>query len=365
MQKKSIKENKVLFIQAVPRFGGALMSLFLLMKNIRLVPILVTSREGKLTDMCKREGIKFYTLPLPMWRKLKSWKVIPFSLTKLVSIALKENVDLIYANTLWDIPYAVTLGKLLKLKKIGHIRNTFSYDKIGKYLLWWVDGVIAVSFAVSKPLWRTHIFWKVIYNGVVDSLFEKGFLNNNDNFKIVLVGRIDSTKGQDIAIKALALTYKKVKKLELYVAGEESYLEKGLLNRLKKQAKSLGIAERVHFLGHVDDVYSLFKSAELSIVPSKFSSKEGFGRIIPEAFINKTPVIATNIGGMPEVMIHTKTGYLVPPDAFTFSDKIILYYVYPVLIKKHGINGYRRAKNKFLIDFTSRNIEEFLRSILS
>jgi len=338
------------------------MSLFLLMKGSRFVPVLVTSRKGKLTRLCEKEGIKYYTVPMPMWRKLKSWRRIPFSLAELVRLAAEEEVDLVYANTLWDVPYAVFVGQLLGLKKVGHIRNTFSRDKIGKYLLWWLDGVIAVSFAVSRPLWMTRLFWKVIYNGVVESTGEKS--PEKSVFRIALVGRVDSTKGQDIAVEALSLASRRARDFELCVAGEESYLERGLLSRLKRRAAELGIAEKVRFLGHVDDVYSLFKSSDLSIVPSKPSSNEGFGRIIPEAFVNRTPVVATSVGGIPEVMRDKETGYLVPVDAASFSHKFLLYRFCPMLGRKHGVNGFRLAGEKFIADHTSRAIERFLERVL-
>ena len=363
LQKEYTKEAKVLFIQAVPRFGGALKSLFLFMKITNFTPILATSKEGKLTELCEKEGIKYHVLPMPMWRKLKSWSKIPFSIAKLVKIVRDEEIDAIYANTLWDIPYAVVTGKITGKKVAGHIRNTFTKDKIGKYFLFLTDVIATVSFAVSKPLWDTGIPWRVIYNGVPDG--EKMFGKKDRRFKIALVGRVDSTKGQDMAIKALALASEKVNHLQLSIAGEESYLEKGLIKKLQKLSEKLNVADKIRFLGHVDNVYKLFGESDVSVVPSKPTSNEGFGRIIPEAMINFTPVIATKVGGIPEVLRDKITGFLVEPHEKDFCEKLLKYFSYPVLRKKHGANGQKLTRKKFLLTHNSKKIEGLLCNLIN
>ena len=362
MHKRYTKDLKVVFIQAVPRFGGALMSLFLLMKSSKFTPVLITSRKGRLTELCENEGIKYYTVDMPMWRKLKSWLRIPFRLVELLKIVIKEDPSIIYANTLWDIPYAVVIGLICKKKVVGHIRNTFTHDKIKKYLLPWTDLLVSVSFTVCKPLWFTHIKWRVVYNGVPESNGHSSFKKGKP-FKISLVGRIDSTKGQDIAIEALHLVCEKVKDVELLIAGEESYLERGLLERLKNRAQNLGVGDKVKFLGHIDDVYSLYRDSCISLIPSKESSREGFGRVIPESYINKTPVIATGVGGIPEVVRDKKTGFIVNIEPEDFSNIILLYRAQPLLVKKHAINGFLLTRQKFLLRNTSKSIENLLGSL--
>ncbi len=330
-------KKKVLFIQGVPRFGGAQVSLCYLAKSNAIDSLVVTSKEGKFSELCKRNGVKVYIVPLPMWRKLKSWFRIPIALIKLVSIIVNENIDIVYANTLWDVPYSVVLSLLTNKYSVGHFRNTFSEDKIGKYLVKFLHKTIAVSFEVAKTLWKYDIRCKVVYNGApVPDCENRG---SNDCFLISLIGRVDSTKGQDIAIKSMGILRKKISRIKLVIAGEESYLERGLLKRLIYMVNNLGLRDRVSFLGYVDKVYELLCRTDVSLVPSKQSSNEGFGRVIIESFACGVPVIASRVGGILTVMRDGKVGFVVLPDEFGFSECILKYTLYPVVRRRHSTNA--------------------------
>jgi len=96
-----------------------------------------------------------------------------------------------------------------------------------------------------------------------------------------------------------------------------------LLSRLTAQSKKYSITERVHFAGFIDNAATLLPAFDLFVLPSL---KEGVPYVLIEAGYASLPVIATNVGGIPEVIIDTETGILVQPKdvhALTAAIKIL------------------------------------------
>ena len=105
-------------------------------------------------------------------------------------------------------------------------------------------------------------------------------------------------KGADIALEAFAHAVKRVPALELLVAGDGG--ERGALER---RAAELGLCENVRFLGWVDPegVSALLNRATLVLVPSR---QEAFGQAALEAATAGRPVVASAVGGLPEIIRH-------------------------------------------------------------
>ena len=123
---------------------------------------------------------------------------------------------------------------------------------------------------------------------------------------ILVVSRLDPRKGIDKAIGAFAqLDHDDA---ELLIGGTGRLEES-----LRELATELGVADRVRFLGFVPDeeLPSLYSSADLFVLPSEY---EGFGIVFMEAMACGTPVIGTDVGGVPTAIDDGETGYLVPKD---------------------------------------------------
>ena len=82
----------------------------------------------------------------------------------------------------------------------------------------------------------------------------------------------------------------------------------GLENDLKAQAKNLGIENNILFLGFREDVHRLLQAMDVFVMSSL---SEGLPVSILEAMASRTPIVATDVGGISEVIIQGKTGYLV------------------------------------------------------
>ena len=87
----------------------------------------------------------------------------------------------------------------------------------------------------------------------------------------------------------------------------EGYLK----NELEQLARDLGIENDVEFVGEREDIPQILSIMDIFVLPSAL---EGFSNVILEAMATGLPVVATNVGGIPELVVNKQTGILVPPD---------------------------------------------------
>jgi len=365
----------VLYIQGVTRYGGAPESLFNLTNRLtRYRPVVATSREGELTQRLRQAGVFHLTVKMGMWRKVKSWPFLPGTLYRLYREAKKAEIALIHCNTLWDTPYGVTLGRLFKVPVVTHIRNTFEKEKIKKYWLNKVNLVITVSKVVVQPLKEAGISYRVIYNGVDLKVFDRERMSGQEvrrklgleeSLVILLPGRVDTTKGQREAVLAMAGVVREVEQAVLVIVGETSRQEAGLVEDLKDLIRKVGVGERVVFTGDRDDMPALYAAADLVIMPSLESAREGFGRVLIEAMAMGKATVATRTGGIPEVVEEGVTGLLVPQgDKEALAKAVIELLKDKERCREMGEAGHRRVKELFDLNRTVAQVEEVYDSLL-
>ena len=117
---------------------------------------------------------------------------------------------------------------------------------------------------------------------------------------------------------------------------------------LERRASSLGLADRVRFLGERPDAVSLLPGLDLLVQPSLW---EGFGLSVLEGMAAGLPVVATRVGGLPEVVRDGVDGLLVPPaDAPRLAEAIASLFADPVRARHLGAAARARARNEFHVD---------------
>lgn len=121
-----------------------------------------------------------------------------------------------------------------------------------------------------------------------------------------MFGRLSPWKGQDVFLRALA----EVPGAQGIIVGGALSADQAYRCELEALAHSLGVAERVKFIGHVDE--PLMYMAACDVVAHCSTAPEPWGRVIVEAMLAGTPVVATNAGGVPEFVRPGETGQLTP-----------------------------------------------------
>jgi glycosyltransferase involved in cell wall biosynthesis len=129
--------------------------------------------------------------------------------------------------------------------------------------------------------------------------------------------RLAHWKGQHVLLEALA----RLPGVGCIVVGDALFGEQAYATQLKGMVLELGLAGRVHFLGHRRDVPRLMKAVDVMVHPS--IDPEPFGRTLVEAMLARVPVIATDAGAAPDILEGGKAGTLIPPDdAMALADAI-------------------------------------------
>jgi glycosyltransferase involved in cell wall biosynthesis len=151
------------------------------------------------------------------------------------------------------------------------------------------------------------------------------------------MGRLQTEKGFDILLQAMRELPPEVR---LLLGGE------GLLEQeLARQVADLGLRQRVDLLGFVPDVPAFHNRTGLFVLASR---SEGLGLVIAEAMAAGRPVVATRVGGIPEVVVDGETGLLVAPeDPGALAAAIRRLLADPALAARMGEAGRRRAADLF------------------
>lgn len=125
---------------------------------------------------------------------------------------------------------------------------------------------------------------------------------------LLFVGRLASNKGLLELVEAFAPLARSDPSVTLVLVGEDG----GMRAPVEARVRALGLSDRVRIPGYLDDatVFSAFKEARLFVLPSEY---EAFGLVLLEALAHATPVVASRVGGIPEVLDQGKAGRLVPP----------------------------------------------------
>lgn len=254
------------------------------------------------------------------------FKYPPYDLTlasKMAEIVKREKIELLHVH--YAVPHAICayLAKQMvgdDLKIITTLHGTditvLGYDptlsEIIRFGIEQSDTVTAVSnnlVSQTKELLQTKKQIDTVYNFVDERIYhrkqlgelKKAYGIKEDEKVIVHISNFRPVKRISDVIRSFALIRKKVK-VKLLLIGDGP--ERTIAGRL---ASELGICEDVLFLGSQNQVADFLAISDLKLL---LSEKESFGLVALEAMACEVPVIATNIGGIPEVVVDGETGYL-------------------------------------------------------
>ena len=215
-----------------------------------------------------------------------------------------------------------------------------------------VDGIIAISEGVKKVLLGSGIpsaLISVIPSGIDFSPFRevtsRDFLRREfsfakDDYLVGIVAALEDHKGHTYLIQASKILREQAPKIKVIVVGTGS-----LRMELDRQVRDLGVDDIVFFLGFREDVPRILASLDLFVLSSHL---EGLGTSLLDAMASRLPVVATETGGIPEVVIHQKTGLLVPPrDPAALAQGVLTLYRDRELSARLASQGFEFVNEKF------------------
>lgn len=248
--------------------------------------------------------------------------------------------------------------------------------KYGEKLLSRVTArIITVSEALRNDLVQVYNIApeKIIpvYNGIDTSFYQgqhdksaaRAKLNLGDDSVVVgTVARMAPQKGLNYLIEAVAAINMaqpaSAENICFVIAGDGP-----LRADLEDQAKSLGVGEKIIFPGYIKDIPALLACFDLFVIPS---IAEGLSITTIEAMAAGLPVVATRVGGLPELVKPGINGYLVEPrEPSAIADAILSVLADPAAAKKLGTAGKRFAEDNFSNDKMVTLTSEIYREMLN
>lgn len=311
-------------------------------------------------------GLELSTIRIAqaMEKKGVSTVVIVPNLSPLEQRANEANLNVVSITPHFkygDIPAAIHLAHILKDHQIGlvllmqskdiHLAAIASlitpqtklvfYQQMNSrynkrdFIHSWIYSKLSLWISLSKSMKEDVLSYtnmprekiKVLPLGTDLQQFDPSHYNKSESrsffglpqngYTIGVLGRLDKLKGQHILLQAIPEVVRQHPNVVFLIAGDETAGEYGYKEYLLKLCRSLDIERYVKYIPFTDDVPRLMAALDVFVLPS-FS--ETFGLVVVEAMAMERPIIATNAGGLPEMIVNGKTGLLVKPqDATTVA----------------------------------------------
>ena len=258
-------------------------------------------------------------------------KYNPFKLFRLIWLIRRERVDLVHTHLTAAWIFGGIAGALANkrvlvhdhsgdelLKKSPFLSRRVLYP-LQRFLSRWIEKHIAVSGATlefnatCKKIARNTLC--VMHNWVDVNRFSEFRMQNremrrawdaaDEDVVVGVVGRLDPLKGHCYLVEAAPEILRRYPSTLFVIAGDGP-----LRSKLEMQVGDLGVANRFRFLGFCGQVEAIYTGFNVYVLPSL---TETFGLTLLEAMASEIPIVATDVGGVPEIVTHEVNGLLVPP----------------------------------------------------
>jgi len=330
--------KKVLFLITKSTLGGAqryVFDLATLLPQEAYDSCVIVGGEGELTTRLREKGLKVYTLK--SLKRNVSFADDLRALFSILNIIRKERPDILHINSSKAGALGALCGRLLRVPKIVFTAHGWafnedrpSWQRVVIKAIHWVTILLShTTIAVAEGM-RAQMNWplaqkkmRVVYNGrkIEDMKYKEeargilemkttggdaGLMEYHDDVWIGSLSELHPIKRIDRAITAVAALVRDFPYLRYVIVHDGEQREK-----LQQQVRDLSLEKHVFFTGTIPDAARLLPAFDIFVLPSK---SEAFPYVVVEAGQAGVPVVATNVGGIPDVIKHGVNGLLVPPD---------------------------------------------------
>ncbi|MDD5259388.1 MAG: glycosyltransferase family 4 protein [bacterium] len=310
---------KILFIEDHREIGGGQMNLLALLKALPrdiCQPVLLCP-EGELQREAVVLGLPVRTLAMPVLKNLNLsayWQAVK----EIQDIIFREQVDVVHANSLKSNLVGGVAAKLAHKPLLWHVRVLYRHPVLDVISFFLADKVLLVSQAVRQRflpgLRRSHKM-TVIYNGVDVIEYEKTpAVDIRKEYSLApgallvgMAGRLNAGKGFEYFVQAAELVLKVQPEACFLIVGGDFGSDGSYRRKIEKLVTGRGLKDKVIFTGFREDIIGIIKSLDVFVLSSE---SESFGRVLVEAMACGVPVIASRVGGIPEV-VGEDSGILV------------------------------------------------------
>lgn len=348
--------------------GGGEVSLLALLKGLdrsRWAPVVVVPSEGAVAAGTRALGLPTRVVPLPAL----GWPgpAVLRSIAALRRLTQETRAGLLHANGSRAMFYAGLAGRLAGRPVVWHVRVADRDRLLDRLLVGLAAAVVVNSKAVGRRFaWARPAKLHWIPNGVDLARFFprdppaglRASLGIPAGLPVIgSVGRFVPYKGYAYLLEAARLVREVRPEVHWLLLGNGE-----LRGELMRQCRTLGLERQVHFAGWRDDVPDVLALFDIFALPSL---GEHFGRVLIEAMAMARAVVATDAGGVPEIVIQGETGLLVPPaQPRPLAEAVLALLKDPALAARLGAAGRRRAETEFSLARHVEAVEALYRALL-
>jgi len=366
--------KKVLFLITKSNWGGAQRYVYDLATNLdreKFEPVVALGGNGILADMLENAGIRVINIE-SLGRNISLKKEWAFA-CELWQILRVERPDVFHVNSSKAGGVGTLLGRLLRAPNVIFTAHGWAFNEdrplwqklITKFLHWITvllsHRTIAVSSAIVKEMnWpgalrkmkivnpgRTigPMYQKIEAREKIMDFFPRLLPYQSDPW-LVCVAELHPIKRHHILIEAISELVKNYPTLRLILIGDGE-----LKSVIEKQIANADLTENIFVLGNITEAARFLKAFDMFVLASK---SESYGYVLHEAGLAELPVVATNVGGIPDIIINNQSGLLVPPD-----DISAIYEAIKKLIDNPDLA--KSLANNLLEKMSARTIEKMIR----
>ena len=315
-------------------------------------------------DHAEIAGLAVQRIPC---RSRFDWRTV----RRIRAIIERDGIDLVHAHGYKANFYALLAGRVAEVPVtatchnwLGKSRSMRAYARLDRYLLRFFDGVAAVSRSVAEQLGHvgTRQRVRVIPNGVPapgpgigSGLADQ--IRMGDRIVVGTVARLSAEKGTSVLIEAAAKICPDFPQALFVVVGDGP-----LRSSLEARVRELGMKEQFLFAGERNDVDQIYRSFDVYVLPS---FQEGMPMALLEAMAAGLPVVATKVGGVPDLVCDPSVGTLVEPgDPTAIATGIRDLLSDQSRRERMGSNARRRVETQFSAAAMAQNYVELYQEAL-
>jgi glycosyltransferase involved in cell wall biosynthesis len=314
---------------------------------------------------------------------IASWHELPlknsldvYSSRALADLIHRHGIQIVHAHVGRDYLVAAMACRRAENSRLILTRHHYlplKNNAVYKWLLGKSSAFIAVSDTVRESLIerlaldpsRVH----VIPNWIDTAKFQpidrekaRAMFQIKANLAVACIGQLTPEKGQEEFVRAAGQISRSRSDVEFLIAGEENRDGQQFTNHLQQVAETMGISNRIRFMGFVDYVAELLAAVDIVVVPSW---DEGFSLVTIEAMAARRAVLASNIGGISEIIHENVNGLLFQPrEAYAMAEKLKWLLADSALRERLAGQGQRDVYLRFGRDKIIDQIEALYRDVL-
>lgn len=342
--------------------------------HVRLVAERWDPNRSRAEIVCSDPRIGRVRTPLPVTRLRTPSRLDRFPFTQATHLfeigrlLRRRPADVVHTYFFWPIMYGRILKAMGRIPVLVENREDEGFDwSEREYAMLRAtrgcpDRVICVSNAIADLVIRRERLSpdqvEVIHNGIslpepvpadVVSRVRRRLGLGDDALVVGMVANYERpVKGIAQFLEAVPMILASTPEAHFVVVGRGP-------ESARERATRMGIGDSVHFVGPQEDVDAFYGLMDISVLSSL---SEGLSLVLLESMAHGLPVVATRVGGNPEVVEEGVTGYLVPPDdPRSFAEKVVRLLTSPSLRARMGEAGRQRVEQQFSIETVARRYQ--------